>query len=336
MRCGRFFAERFKISVQWAAGKSASALKRVFQGGADSCVASFLLPDFPSFVAEREAIEGLALTITSRDAGAAKKSASKASDSSIQLPFLFRFDALGMRSARRTAPGDATLKRPRHQLRNISEFLLSARREATARLHAARVVERRLHGRQPCHYRQACGDERELLPLLPVAHQSGGEPQCHGHRLLRQPGRADWRALFGTRRAGDLGRRLSRKQQAALRFLEWLVRDDTQQKWADFGGYTADAAILKSAKFRNATPYNEAFFESMFVVKDFWVEPCYAELLDQMNRRLGPFLGSDTVSAKGCPGPPCSRLEGDHRKTRLLGLLLAEPPRAATTTPSIP
>jgi multiple sugar transport system substrate-binding protein len=90
----------------------------------------------------------------------------------------------------------------------------------------------------------------------------------------------------------------SRKQQAALRFLEWLVREDTQQKWADFGGYTADAAILKSAKFRNATPYNEAFFESMFVVKDFWAEPYYAELLDQMNRRLGPFMGSDTVSAK--------------------------------------
>jgi multiple sugar transport system substrate-binding protein len=89
----------------------------------------------------------------------------------------------------------------------------------------------------------------------------------------------------------------SKKQEAAKQFLEWLVRDDTQQKWADFGGYTADATILQSEKFRSATPYNEAFFESMFVVKDFWAEPYYAELLQQMNQRLAPYMLGDTVTA---------------------------------------
>ena len=50
-------------------------------------------------------------------------------------------------------------------------------------------------------------------------------------------------------------------------------QDDTQQKWADLGGYTCSAAVLKSEKFQNATPYNKAFYQSMFVVKDFWAVP---------------------------------------------------------------
>ena len=90
----------------------------------------------------------------------------------------------------------------------------------------------------------------------------------------------------------------SKKREAAKRFLTWFVRDDTQQKWADLGGYTADARILASAKFRGATPYNEAFYDSMFVVKDFWALPYYAELLDQLNEHLGPYMLSEKITAR--------------------------------------
>ena len=55
---------------------------------------------------------------------------------------------------------------------------------------------------------------------------------------------------------------------------------------------------MSSAKFRNATPYNEAFYQSLFVVKDFWAVPYYAKLLDQMNARLGPYLLQGVGSAK--------------------------------------
>ena len=58
-----------------------------------------------------------------------------------------------------------------------------------------------------------------------------------------------------------------------------------QKKWAELGGYTCNAAVLKSDAFRKATPYNEAFYQSMFMVKDFWAVPEYAELLTQMNKR---------------------------------------------------
>ena len=66
-----------------------------------------------------------------------------------------------------------------------------------------------------------------------------------------------------------------------MKFLEWLVKDETQKRWAELGGYTAarrDPAVGRRSS--NATPYNEAFYQTMFKVRDFWALPEYAELLD--------------------------------------------------------
>src|SRR6476646_4077683 len=78
----------------------------------------------------------------------------------------------------------------------------------------------------------------------------------------------------------------SKKRDASRKFLEWFIKDSTQQKWAELGGYTCSTAVLQSDAFRKATPYNEAFYQSMQMVKDFWATPEYAELLTQMNQRL--------------------------------------------------
>jgi len=48
--------------------------------------------------------------------------------------------------------------------------------------------------------------------------------------------------------------------------------------------------VLKSAEFQNATPYNKAFYDTMFMVKDFWATPEYAEVLDQLNQNIYPFV----------------------------------------------
>jgi multiple sugar transport system substrate-binding protein len=90
----------------------------------------------------------------------------------------------------------------------------------------------------------------------------------------------------------------SQNQEEAMKFLEWFIRDDVQERWAELGGYTASAKILESEKFRSATPYNEAFYESMFMVKDFWAVPEYAELLSQMNNRTYPFIVGGEGTAK--------------------------------------
>src|SRR5690606_25563172 len=68
----------------------------------------------------------------------------------------------------------------------------------------------------------------------------------------------------------------SQNQEEAMKFLEWFIKEETQERWAELGGYTAHAAILESEKFRTATPFNEAFFQTMFKVRDFWALPEYA------------------------------------------------------------
>jgi len=55
---------------------------------------------------------------------------------------------------------------------------------------------------------------------------------------------------------------------------------------------------LKSDKFLSATPFNRAFNDSMQIVKDFWATPEYAELLDQMNQDLYPYVVNNQGDAK--------------------------------------
>jgi multiple sugar transport system substrate-binding protein len=90
----------------------------------------------------------------------------------------------------------------------------------------------------------------------------------------------------------------SKKRDASMKFLEWFIKDETQKKWAELGGYTCSTAVLKSDAFRKATPYNEAFYQSMLMVKDFWATPEYAELLTQMNQRLYPYIVGDKGTAE--------------------------------------
>lgn len=103
----------------------------------------------------------------------------------------------------------------------------------------------------------------------------------------------------------------SKKQAEAMKFLEWFIKDETQQKWADLGGYTCSAKVLSSEKFRKATPYNEAFYQTMFMVKDFWAVPEYAELLDQINKRTHPFI----VGGKGTAEEALNGLADDWEAT---------------------
>jgi len=90
----------------------------------------------------------------------------------------------------------------------------------------------------------------------------------------------------------------SSKQEEAKKFLEWFVQEDVQKRWGELGGYTCNAKVLESAEFRNATPYNEAFYQTMFMVKDFWAVPEYADLLEQMKNRIGPYIVNGEGTAK--------------------------------------
>jgi multiple sugar transport system substrate-binding protein len=90
----------------------------------------------------------------------------------------------------------------------------------------------------------------------------------------------------------------SQNKEEAMKFLEWLVKDETQKKWAELGGYTAATAILKSDEFQNATPYNKAFYETMFKVRDFWALPEYAELLDESQQGFYDYVVNGNGTAQ--------------------------------------
>ena len=102
-----------------------------------------------------------------------------------------------------------------------------------------------------------------------------------------------------------------------MKFLKWFIQDDVQQKWADLGGYTCSAKVLESEAFRKATPYNEAFYQTMFKVKELLggagicgtpdpTEPAHLP----GRRRPGKGPSQETLDA------PRRRLEGDLRQVR--------------------
>lgn len=103
----------------------------------------------------------------------------------------------------------------------------------------------------------------------------------------------------------------SENQEESMKFLSWFIKDETQKRWAELGGYTASAAILESDEFRNATPYNEAFYQTMFIVKDFWAVPEFAELLGQLNNRIYPHI----VGGEGTSKEVLDALAADWKAT---------------------
>ena len=103
-----------------------------------------------------------------------------------------------------------------------------------------------------------------------------------------------------------------------MKFLEWFIKDDTQKKWADLGGYTCSQAVLKSEEFQNATPYNKAFYDTMFMVKDFWATPEYAEVLRSAQPEHLSLRGRRQGHRPGGARQDRRRLESDVQEVQSL------------------
>jgi multiple sugar transport system substrate-binding protein len=81
------------------------------------------------------------------------------------------------------------------------------------------------------------------------------------------------------------------QQKLAKDFMTWFLKRDTQLKWTQKeAGFTANSEILNSAEFKQATPYNAPFSQSMDYLRDFWNVPAYNELLAVAEQRLGEAL----------------------------------------------
>jgi len=90
----------------------------------------------------------------------------------------------------------------------------------------------------------------------------------------------------------------SEKQDAALEYIKWFAQPDVQQKWWEAGGYSALSAVVEDPSFATSQPYAQTFLDSMAIVKDFWAEPAYAELLLAMQARVHGYVIAGDGTAK--------------------------------------
>ncbi len=89
----------------------------------------------------------------------------------------------------------------------------------------------------------------------------------------------------------------SDKQDAALEYIKWFAQPAIQQRWWDAGGASTHMSVLGKPGFEKSAPYAPVYLESMKIVKDFWAEPSYAQLLLAMQGRVHNYV----VAGKGTP-----------------------------------
>jgi multiple sugar transport system substrate-binding protein len=87
-------------------------------------------------------------------------------------------------------------------------------------------------------------------------------------------------------------------QQAALDYIKWFAQPAVQAQWWKLGGYSALNAVVQDPGFASSQPYAQTFLDSMAIVKDFWAEPAYADLLLAMQERVHNYVVAGQGTAK--------------------------------------
>jgi multiple sugar transport system substrate-binding protein len=89
----------------------------------------------------------------------------------------------------------------------------------------------------------------------------------------------------------------SDRKDLALEYLKWFAQPAVQKKWWEMGGFSTHVSVTGVAGFATSTPYAQVYLDSMKIVKDFWQEPTYAQLLLAMQKRVHDYV----VAGKGTP-----------------------------------
>jgi multiple sugar transport system substrate-binding protein len=87
----------------------------------------------------------------------------------------------------------------------------------------------------------------------------------------------------------------SEHQDDALKYIKWFAQPAVQQKWWEIGGYSALKAVVDAPGFPKSAPFAPDFLKTMAIVKDFWAEPLYVDLLLDMQKRVHDYV----VAGKG-------------------------------------
>jgi multiple sugar transport system substrate-binding protein len=90
----------------------------------------------------------------------------------------------------------------------------------------------------------------------------------------------------------------SKRKEAAMKWMDWFAREETQKKWARMGGFTCDTRVLRSKEFLDATPYNVTLAISLGMARDVWAVPEYSRLMNGMEEILTPYVTQGSGSAR--------------------------------------
>jgi multiple sugar transport system substrate-binding protein len=71
-----------------------------------------------------------------------------------------------------------------------------------------------------------------------------------------------------------------------------------QAKWWELGGYSCLKSVVNAPGFATSQPYAQAFLDSMAIAKDFWAEPSYATLLQDMQKRVHNYVVAGNGTAQ--------------------------------------
>ena len=153
--------------------------------------------------------------------------------------------------------------------------------------------------------------------FFPALANPAINPHAEVTGYFANPAGPDGDAARGARRPGHLDRQLLAEPGGGVQ-VPRVVHPGGR---AEAAGPSSAATprtprSLESEEFRNATPYNEAFYQSMFMVKDFWAVPEYAELLTQINNRIYPFVVGGEGTAKEALDGLAAGLGGDLQEVR--------------------
>lgn len=90
----------------------------------------------------------------------------------------------------------------------------------------------------------------------------------------------------------------SDKQDLALEYIKWFAQPSVQKRWWAVGGFSVHNSVVKDAGFLASKPYAKVFADSLAIVKDFWQEPTYAQLLQAMQKRVHDYVIAGNGTAK--------------------------------------
>jgi multiple sugar transport system substrate-binding protein len=90
----------------------------------------------------------------------------------------------------------------------------------------------------------------------------------------------------------------SEHQDDALKYIKWFAQPAVQQKWWEIGGYSALKAVVDAPGFPKSAPFASDFLKTVAIVKDFWAEPLYVDLLLDMQKRVHDYVVADKGTSK--------------------------------------